>query len=61
MAVRDGEVVAYLILRRAEISYWGPHAWVDEAGYAFSDGEAVRDLRRSRRRPWRPARGSTWR
>jgi ribosomal protein S18 acetylase RimI-like enzyme len=44
VAVRDGDVVAYLILRRAETSYWGPHAWVDEAGSAFSDAEALRDL-----------------
>jgi ribosomal protein S18 acetylase RimI-like enzyme len=44
VARRGGEVVAYLILRQAKTSYWGPPAWVDEAGYAFSDAEAVRDL-----------------
>ena len=43
VALRDGEVVGYLIgAPRAPL--WGPNTWVEGAGHAVTEPEIVRDL-----------------
>lgn len=51
-AVRDGELVGYLVGRPAESPFWGRHVFVDRAGYAAADPELVRDLYASAAERW---------
>ncbi len=45
VAHRDGRLVAYLLgTPRPAPSPWGPNVWVEAAGHAATDPEAVRDL-----------------
>lgn len=44
VAIRDGEVVGYLLGRVADSRYLGRHAWIERAGHASTEPEAVRDL-----------------
>lgn len=44
VAVRDGEVVGYLLGRVADSRYLGRHAWIERAGHASAEPEAIRDL-----------------
>jgi GNAT superfamily N-acetyltransferase len=44
VALRAGEPVAYLAGEVRQNGFWGRHAWVDRAGHAAQDGEALRDL-----------------
>lgn len=43
-AVRDGSLVAFLVGVHRDDSTWGPNVWVDAAGHAARDAEAIRDL-----------------
>ena len=43
-ALRDGELVGYLVGRPAENAFWGRHVFVDRAGHAAAEPELVRDL-----------------
>jgi GNAT superfamily N-acetyltransferase len=44
VALRGGEVTAYLLGRESENEIWGHHVFVDRAGHASEDEELVRDL-----------------
>ena len=44
VAVRDGEVLGYLIGSVDENEWWPRHVWVGLAGHAASEPELVRDL-----------------
>jgi GNAT superfamily N-acetyltransferase len=43
-ALRDGELVGYLLGERGEDPGFGRHAWVDRAGHAARDPKLIRDL-----------------
>ena len=43
-AVRDGELVGYLVATEREGVTWGPNVWVEGAGHAATDTEAARAL-----------------
>ena len=43
-ALRDGTVVGYLVGAPRDAALWGPNMWVDVAGHAASEPEAVREL-----------------
>jgi GNAT superfamily N-acetyltransferase len=44
VAVRDGEVVGYLLGSPKSSPVWGPNVWVEAAGMATSEPELIRDL-----------------
>ncbi len=44
VALRDGDVVGYLVAELRENRFWGRHAWIDYAGHAAADPEIVRDM-----------------
>jgi GNAT superfamily N-acetyltransferase len=43
-ALRGGTLVGYLVGAGRDPSVWGPNMWVDVAGHAASEPEAVREL-----------------
>ena len=43
-ALRDGTVVGYLVGAPRDAALWGPNMWVDAAGHAASEPDAVREL-----------------
>ena len=43
-AIRDGEVVGYLLGAHREDGTWGDNVWVELAGHAVREPELVRDL-----------------
>ena len=43
-AVRDGELVGYLVGAPRDPDRWGPNIWIEGAGHAATDVEAVRAL-----------------
>ena len=43
-ALRGGALVGYLVGAGRDPSMWGPNMWVDVAGHAASEPEAVREL-----------------
>ncbi len=49
---RDGDTAAYLLGGRKPDTAWGPNAWVDEAGNAGADMEAIRVAYGAAARPW---------
>jgi len=44
VAVRDGRVVGFLLGAPKPPKLWGPNMWVESAGQATTDPEAMRDL-----------------
>lgn len=44
VALRDGEVVGYLLGIRRDDAIWGPNTWIELAGHAVQDPEIVRGL-----------------
>ena len=44
VAVRNGDVVGYLLGTHRENPVWGPNVWVELAGHAAREAEIVRDL-----------------
>jgi GNAT superfamily N-acetyltransferase len=44
VALRDGDVVAYLVGTRLSDQVWGANVWVELAGHAAASAEDVRDL-----------------
>jgi ribosomal protein S18 acetylase RimI-like enzyme len=44
VAVRDGELVGYLLGAHREDKTWGQNVWVEYAGHAIREPELVRDL-----------------
>ncbi len=44
VAIRDGELVGYLLGAHREEGFWGPNMWVEYAGHAVREPELVRDL-----------------
>jgi hypothetical protein len=44
VALRDGQMVGFLIGTRRDDQAWGPNIWVESAGYAADEPELVRDL-----------------
>jgi ribosomal protein S18 acetylase RimI-like enzyme len=44
VALRDGQVVGFLLGTRRNDQTWGANVWVESAGYAVDDPELVRDL-----------------
>jgi ribosomal protein S18 acetylase RimI-like enzyme len=44
VAVRDGEVVGYLLGAPKKADPWGPNIWVESAGQAVTGAEAMRDM-----------------
>jgi ribosomal protein S18 acetylase RimI-like enzyme len=44
VALRDGELVGYLIGAPREVDIWGENVWVPEAGHAVEEAEDARDL-----------------
>jgi ribosomal protein S18 acetylase RimI-like enzyme len=44
VAVRDGEPVGYLLGSPKSADLWGPNVWVESAGLAVTEPEAMRDL-----------------
>jgi ribosomal protein S18 acetylase RimI-like enzyme len=43
-AIRDGQVVGYMIGTPKDETMWGANVWVDHAGHAAEEPELVRDL-----------------
>jgi len=43
VATRGGDVVAFVLGVPYAVKTWGPNVWVDSAGHAASDAEALRD------------------
>jgi ribosomal protein S18 acetylase RimI-like enzyme len=43
-ALRDGELVGYLVGAPREVKIWGENVWVPEAGHAVEEAEDARDL-----------------
>jgi GNAT superfamily N-acetyltransferase len=43
-ALRDGSLVGYLVGAGRDPSLWGPNMWVNAAGHAASEPEALREL-----------------
>ena len=43
-AVRDSEVVGYLVGTERDSTSWGPNVWVEGAGHAATDSEVARAL-----------------
>jgi predicted N-acetyltransferase YhbS len=44
VALRDGQVVGFLVGTRKDDQSWGANVWVEPAGYAVHEPELVRDL-----------------
>jgi ribosomal protein S18 acetylase RimI-like enzyme len=44
VAIRDGELVGYLLGTHRQDGGWGPNIWVEHAGHAVREPELVRDL-----------------
>jgi GNAT superfamily N-acetyltransferase len=44
VALREGQVVGFLLGTRKDDQTWGANVWVEAAGYAVDDPEFVRDL-----------------
>ncbi len=44
VALRDGEMVGYLLGAPKTSPVWGPNVWVESAGQAVTEAEAMRDL-----------------
>jgi predicted N-acetyltransferase YhbS len=44
VALREGELVGFLLGTRKDDQMWGANAWVEAAGYAADEPELVRDL-----------------
>lgn len=44
VALRDGQVVGFLLGTQKDVRTWGANVWVEAAGYAAEDAEVVRDL-----------------
>jgi GNAT superfamily N-acetyltransferase len=44
VALRDGQVVGFLLGTRRDDRKWGANIWVEAAGYAVDEPEVVRDL-----------------
>jgi len=44
VALRDGEIVGYLLGVRRDDAMWGPNTWIEPAGHAAADPETIRDL-----------------
>lgn len=44
VAMRDGELVGYLLGIRRDDAIWGPNVWIEPAGHAVEEPEIVRDL-----------------
>ena len=44
VALRDGQVVGFLLGTRKNDQTWGANVWVESAGYAVDEPELVRDL-----------------
>ena len=44
VAVRNGDVVGYLLGTPRDAELWGPCVWVESAGHAVDEAEDVRDL-----------------
>jgi GNAT superfamily N-acetyltransferase len=51
-ALRDGELIAYLVGGRAEDAGFGRHVWVDRGGHAARDPKLIRDLYAAAAGPW---------
>jgi len=58
VAIRDGEVVGYLLGAHREDKTWGENVWVEYAGHAVREPELVRDLYAAAAEEW-VARGRT--
>src|SRR5262245_23330489 len=58
VAIRDGEVVGYLLGVEREDKTWGENVWVEYAGHAVREPELVRDLYAAAAEEW-VARGRT--
>ncbi len=43
VATRGGDVVAFVLGAPQSVETWGPNVWVQSAGHAASDAEALRD------------------
>lgn len=52
IALRDGEPVGYLVGAPKQSTLWGPNVWVEEAGHATREPEAMRDLYASAAAGW---------
>lgn len=52
VAVRDGEIVGYLVGAPKSSTAWGPNIWVESAGFAVVRAEDVRDLYAFSARRW---------
>jgi ribosomal protein S18 acetylase RimI-like enzyme len=44
VALRDGQMVGFLLGTRKDDQTWGANVWVEAAGYAVDEAELVRDL-----------------
>ena len=44
VALRDGQVVGFLLGTRKDDQMWGANVWVESAGYAVDEPDLVRDL-----------------
>jgi GNAT superfamily N-acetyltransferase len=44
VALRDGQIVGFLLGTRKDDQAWGANVWVESAGYSVDDPELVRDL-----------------
>jgi GNAT superfamily N-acetyltransferase len=52
VAIRDGEVVGYMVGAPKANAVWGPNQWIENAGFAAADAELVRDLYAHLAGPW---------
>src|SRR5687767_3359181 len=52
VALRDGEVVGYLLGVRKNDELWGANVWVELAGHAVREPEDLRDLYAAASRVW---------
>jgi ribosomal protein S18 acetylase RimI-like enzyme len=52
VAVRDGDVVGYLIGSPKSDDVWGANEWVEQAGHAVAEAELIRDLYAHVAGPW---------
>ena len=43
-AIRDGELVGYMLGAHRDVESWGSNIWVEHAGHAVREPELVRDL-----------------
>lgn len=43
-AIRDGELVGYMLGAHRDVESWGSNIWVENAGHAVREPELVRDL-----------------